>query len=269
MRPAPGSETLSCGGAGLDDAIKNRGGSRGRQRRRAGNQTTQTMHKTPQHFTQRAARAAEVDGQNGLQGQTEGQRQTVNLTTYMRADHGPWAVDGLRDLLRSLPAGLDAAEIGVYAGEGSRLFMASGKVARLCAVDPWRPFIQKTDDWESPWPWEDVRAEYLRWAAGQPDVVVYEMTSLDAASCFPPRSFDLVYIDASHDYAAVAADIRAWRPLVRPTGWLGGHDYSPAFPGVVRAVWEACERVQTFQDTSWLCAAADLRTPVEARHAVV
>lgn len=50
---------------------------------------------------------------------------------------------------------------------------------------------------------------------------------------------DFVFIDAAHSYAAVKQDIEAWRPKVRPGGWLGGHDYHPAFPGVVKAVDEA------------------------------
>lgn len=49
---------------------------------------------------------------------------------------------------------------------------------------------------------------------------------------------DLIYIDAGHGYADVSADIAAWRKHVRPGGTLAGHDYSPQFPGVMRAVDE-------------------------------
>ena len=50
-------------------------------------------------------------------------------------------------------------------------------------------------------------------------------------------SLDFVYLDGDHSEAAVAGDIRLWRPLVKPGGILAGHDYGhPDFPGVKQAV---------------------------------
>lgn len=56
------------------------------------------------------------------------------------------------------------------------------------------------------------------------------------AAEIPDGSLDFVFIDADHSYEAVRKDIDAWRWKVRNGGWLGGHDYSPKFPGVIRAV---------------------------------
>ena len=59
-------------------------------------------------------------------------------------------------------------------------------------------------------------------------------------------------IDANHDYDAVVADLRAWRPKVKPGGVLAGHNYDAQWPDVVRAVDELTGGPeQTFQDTSW------------------
>ncbi|CAK0856203.1 unnamed protein product [Prorocentrum cordatum] len=55
----------------------------------------------------------------------------------------------------------------------------------------------------------------------------------------PERSLDLVFLDARHDYEAVAADVVAWRPKVRPGGILSGHDFSWMFPTVAMAVYSA------------------------------
>jgi predicted O-methyltransferase YrrM len=66
-----------------------------------------------------------------------------------------------------------------------------------------------------------------------------EMTTREASELYQDGHFDFVFIDADHSYEAVADDIACWRSKVRTGGWLGGHDYSPKFPGVIKAVDEA------------------------------
>lgn len=63
-------------------------------------------------------------------------------------------------------------------------------------------------------------------------------TTHRAADEFADGSFDFVFIDADHSYDAAKDDIARWRPKVRKGGWLGGHDYSKHFPGVIQAVDE-------------------------------
>ena len=64
------------------------------------------------------------------------------------------------------------------------------------------------------------------------------MPSTQAAALVGDLWADFIFIDAGHSYAAVKADIAAWRPKVREGGWFGGHDYHPAYTGVMRAVDE-------------------------------
>jgi hypothetical protein len=68
---------------------------------------------------------------------------------------------------------------------------------------------------------------------------VHWMATADAAPLVPDGWADFVFIDAGHSYEAVRQDIELWADKVRPGGWLGGHDYHPKFPGVIRAVNEA------------------------------
>jgi len=63
-----------------------------------------------------------------------------------------------------------------------------------------------------------------------------EMTTHEASEMYKDSTFDFVFIDADHSQEAVADDIACWKSKVRAGGWLGGHDYSPKFPGVVKAV---------------------------------
>lgn len=154
---------------------------------------------------------------------------------------------GLRALIAHLPSGIRMAEVGCYAGESTEMFLRSGKVEHLIAVDSWRgnPDVESAFDLAlAPWS-ERVRK--------------IKALSIDAADAVPDASLDFVYIDADHRYQAVRSDIAAWRRKVRRGGLIGGHDYAYKSNartkryGVVRAVHEAffCPDL-LFDDSSWL-----------------
>jgi len=44
---------------------------------------------------------------------------------------------GLLDLINSLPTDIIMAEIGCYKGESTELFINSGKIKKLFAIDIW------------------------------------------------------------------------------------------------------------------------------------
>jgi predicted O-methyltransferase YrrM len=77
------------------------------------------------------------------------------------------------------------------------------------------------------------------------------ISSLEAAQRYPNASLDFVFIDASHDYDNVKADILAWRPKIKPGGIIGGHDYHGLFPGVIQAVRETIPNFN-IMGVSWL-----------------
>ncbi len=62
--------------------------------------------------------------------------------------------------------------------------------------------------------------------------------SITAATVLSKKqvSADAIYIDASHDYDHVFADLQAWWPLLKTGGIFFGDDYHPMWDGVIRAV---------------------------------
>ena len=77
------------------------------------------------------------------------------------------------------------------------------------------------------------------------------MSTLEAASYLWAVKFDMIFIDAAHDYESVKADILAWRPLLVPSGLLCGHDYW--HQGVAQAVRELLPtHVKTGAGSIWM-----------------
>lgn len=160
------------------------------------------------------------------------------ITSYRR---GQAQRQGLIDLCAALPVCATAIEIGSYVGESAEIFLQSGKVAHLTCVDPFA---------------SDYEAEFdRRMAAWRGRVNKVKETSMDGFARLCCRMIvDFIYIDARHDYPSVSWDIRHWQTLLVPGGYIGGHDYSDAQPGVVRAVNEEFGQPwRRFQDGSWLC----------------
>jgi hypothetical protein len=89
------------------------------------------------------------------------------------------------------------------------------------------------------WDFSYAHEEVVRRFADVPAVSVLKSPSLAAAKQFEDASLDFVYLDACHEEASVAADIKAWLPKVKVGGVLCGHDFTREWFSVVRAVLEA------------------------------
>ena len=67
---------------------------------------------------------------------------------------------------------------------------------------------------------------------------IIKNNSIEESENYEDGYFDVVYIDASHDYESVKQDILSWKNKVKKGGILCGDDYIGGWPGVVKAVNE-------------------------------
>ena len=146
-----------------------------------------------------------------------------------------------RDLVRrAAESAGDVVEVGCWRGR------STSWIARLCAlrgitlhcVDTWQGSSDSFDvAYRSHLQSSDIQAEFrANMTALGAAPIVWSRSSIDAAETFAPESLSLVFLDASHDSPAVAADLQAWFPKIRAEGMLAGDDYKAAHPGVCAAV---------------------------------
>lgn len=143
------------------------------------------------------------------------------------------------------------AEVGVLTGKLSAPLLAARPLLTLYLIDSWAPpapgssYLTTPDD-HARKSAADHERDYLRALAATAPYAdrrrVRRALSIEAAAGLRrntdgARRLHFAFIDADHSRAGVAADIAAWLPLIRPGGWIGGHDYDhPLFPGVAEAV---------------------------------
>jgi predicted O-methyltransferase YrrM len=72
-------------------------------------------------------------------------------------------------------------------------------------------------------------------------VNIIKSDTISAAEEYEDESLDFIFVDAAHDYDSVIQDLRAWYPKLKPDGLFAGDDYSPDWPGVVKAVKQFAE----------------------------
>lgn len=151
-------------------------------------------------------------------------------------------------VVRYFPSNSVFVEVGSWRGRSS-VYMGveivnSGKEQMLVCVDTWEGSeehigwdILKEDGLYQEFlkniePVNDERDGTIEHIRGK---------SLEVVDAIQNFSLDFVFIDASHDYENVIADIRAWYPKVKEGGVIAGHDY-PTWAGVRKAVNEYFKR---------------------------
>lgn len=161
---------------------------------------------------------------------------------WFSEDEGRWYAR----FARALRGGV-LVEIGSWKGRSTSFVgpVCNANGTRLVCVDHWsgsRDVL--ADRYAAALAVEDVEATFRANMSALGIVVeVIAAPSVVAAARFAPGSVDRVFLDASHDKASVAEDLRVWSERLCPGGVLAGHDYADKHPEVRAAVDElAAER---------------------------
>jgi predicted O-methyltransferase YrrM len=132
-------------------------------------------------------------------------------------------------VLVDLATGRDVLEVGSFKGLSAWCMAHTAK--SVFSVDTHRANTAGQTQMEELTTFEDFK----RAVSGFDNVRWFVGTS-QAAAEHVDWTFDMVFLDAMHDYVSIRDDIARWWPKLRVGGILAGHDYGHAhFPGVKQA----------------------------------
>lgn len=147
-------------------------------------------------------------------------------------------------------------EVGAWMGRTTRA-LADNTPGVVYAVDTWKGSEEHQDELAKHEGWW-LFDQFRRNTSDRGNIKPIQMASVEAAqyfrSTFPNMRFDMIFLDAAHDYENVKADILAWRPLLAEGGTFCGHDYGPGCHGVgvKKAVNELIPNVRVAQNEIWV-----------------
>ncbi len=158
----------------------------------------------------------------------------------------PRMIRGLRDLCNDInnyykSRSISMVEVGSYIGESTNIFLNNLNLTELSCIDAWEP--------NNKYHVEDISMAYDIFTAQfkhNPKVKIYKGYSTNFVSLS-----EVIYIDASHKYEDVLADILHWKVNC---SIICGHDYEDEGKyGVKRAVDEIFGKPdKVYEDTSWI-----------------
>ena len=137
--------------------------------------------------------------------------------------------------------GSKMAEVGVWKGKSLSYIGVQiknlKKDIKIYAVDTWQKM--ETENYHNDEMFLDdaFYNEFLKTIEPIKDLISpVRATSTEASKQFSDEYFDIVFLDACHDYEYIKQDIIHWLPKVKNGGIFAGHDIG--FPGVKKAVEE-------------------------------
>lgn len=125
------------------------------------------------------------------------------------------------------------AEIGSWMGR-STMALARHTPGVVFSIDTWdsplNQWCTENDLNKNNYSRDSVFNTYLHNLGPLVGTTVFPFICMSRGAAWMFRQkFDMVFIDAGHDYTSVHDDITEWKPLITPGGLICGHDYSTDF----------------------------------------
>lgn len=169
----------------------------------------------------------------------------INVMRFNSAKQieGLWTL--CSDVIQNNPAVDKIAEIGCYSGESGLIFNQLLKPTTFYLIDKWGI----TDKYKE----EEISEAEKMFDCLQIGTKIKTHSRNEKVKEIINHKLDFIYIDASHHYVDVKADILFYLPLLKEGGVIAGHDYLDKFRGVVTAVNEIFKgkEIKIYKDTSW------------------
>jgi predicted O-methyltransferase YrrM len=164
----------------------------------------------------------------------------------------PNMIQGLMKLISDVnihfEKNIEMIEVGSYIGESTMMFEKFLTAKKIHCIDMWGVTDKYTKS-------EINKAENVfDMLTKKSEIIKKHKTHSRNERLKSIGKVDFVYIDASHHYEDVKADIAFYLPFLVEGGIIAGHDFSPKFEGVIKAVAESFpnSNVVVYEDTSWL-----------------
>jgi len=134
-----------------------------------------------------------------------------------------WCMDDELQWLFANAAEMESVvEIGSWKGRSTHA-IATGCKGKVYAVDHFKGSPEEIETTHIEAQNNDIQAQFLHNMSYCPNVELWNMSSLEAAARFEPKSVDMVYIDGDHSNQAFEADLKAWTPIAKKL--ICGHDF--------------------------------------------
>lgn len=145
------------------------------------------------------------------------------------------------EMLKSFPKNCICAEIGVAAGDFSKMIFQINRPQKLHLVDAWH-----SERYDSSL--ESLVKQKFAQQIESKIIILNKGLSIDILPEFEDHYFDWVYIDTVHDYSITAQELAICREKVKHGGIIAGHDFNmgnwidSVKYGVENAVYEFCKK---------------------------
>ena len=125
------------------------------------------------------------------------------------------------NFLKLIPTGGVIAEIGVHSGGHAREMKRICQPKEFVLVDCW----EITDGSINEKRKKEIQSRYEIVLESFPDDTIIKGYSSDVSKTFPDSYFDVVYLDAGHEFEDALNDMKCWFPKVKSGGIICGHDF--------------------------------------------